>query len=72
MPWHESQLDWNVAVTVTGAVRFESVQTFVGGKTLVDVVHRVFEGTPLADVMGRIAAKSAGNGAWHAAPEADD
>ncbi|HSD89730.1 MAG TPA: SPFH domain-containing protein [Kofleriaceae bacterium] len=49
-----------------------SVQTFVGGKTLVDVVHRVFEGTPLADVMGRIAAKSAGNGAWHAAPEADD
>jgi major vault protein len=49
-----------------------SVQTFVGGKTLVDVVHRVFEGTPLADVMGRIAAKSAGNGAWHAAPEAED
>ena len=33
-----------------------SVQSFVGGKTLVDVVSRVFEGTPLADVMGRIAA----------------
>ena len=46
-----------------------SVQSFVGGKTLVDVVGRLFEGTPLADVMGRIAAKSAGNGAWHAGDE---
>lgn len=46
-----------------------SVQSFVGGKTLVDVVQRVFEGTPLADVMGRIAAKSVGNGTWHATEE---
>jgi major vault protein len=49
-----------------------SVQSFVGGKTLVDVVQKVFEGTPLGDVMGRIAARSAGNGAWHAEPAADD
>jgi major vault protein len=47
-----------------------SVQSFVGGKTLVEVVQKVFDGTPLGDVMTKIAAKSAGNGSWHA--EADD
>ena len=32
-----------------------SVQSFVGGKTLVDVVGKVFTGTPLAGVLDRIA-----------------
>ena len=44
-----------------------SVQSFVGGKTLVDVVGKLFAGTPLAGVLGRITerAGAGGNGAWH-------
>jgi hypothetical protein len=43
-----------------------SVQSFVGGKTLTDVVDRIFAGTPLAGIMERIktrAATSNGDGA---------
>jgi major vault protein len=47
-----------------------SVQSFVGGKTLVDVVGKVFGGTPLAGLMERVT--SASNGASHAAAIADD
>ena len=39
-----------------------SVQTFVGGKTLVDVIDKVFAGTPLAGVMDRVKAKTLTNG----------
>jgi major vault protein len=50
-----------------------SVQSFVGGKTLVDVVGKVFAGTPLAGVMTRIADRSHGNGsAAYATGDADD
>ncbi len=42
-----------------------SVQSFVGGKTLVDVIDKVFAGTPLAGVMERVKAKALTNG--HAA-----
>jgi major vault protein len=43
-----------------------SVQSFVGGKTLVDVIDKVFAGTPLAGMMGRVVAKTLTNG--HASP----
>jgi major vault protein len=36
-----------------------SVQAFVGGKTLTDVIDKVFAGTPLAGVMDRVKAKVA-------------
>ena len=39
-----------------------SVQTFVGGKTLTDVIDKVFAGTPLAGVMDRVKAKTLTNG----------
>ena len=42
-----------------------SVQAFVGGKTLTDVIDKVFAGTPLAGVMDKVKAKVA-NG--HALP----
>jgi major vault protein len=42
-----------------------SVQSFVGGKTLVDVIGKVFDGTPLGGVMKKVTERSNGNGAWH-------
>jgi major vault protein len=39
-----------------------SVQSFVGGKTLTDVIDRVFAGTPLAGLMDRVKARTATNG----------
>jgi len=39
-----------------------SVQAFVGGKTLTDVIDKVFAGTPLAGLMDRVKAR-VGNGA---------
>ncbi len=45
-----------------------SVQAFVGGKTLTDVIDKVFAGTPLAGVMDKVKAKVA-NG--HALPAAN-
>jgi major vault protein len=38
-----------------------SVQAFVGGKTLTDVIDRVFAGTPLAGLMDRVKARAAGS-----------
>ena len=35
-----------------------SVQSFVGGKTLTDVIDKVFAGTPLAGVMDKVKAKT--------------
>ena len=43
-----------------------SVQAFVGGKTLTDVIDKVFAGTPLAGVMDKVKAKVGMNG--HALP----
>jgi major vault protein len=37
-----------------------SVQSFIGGKSLADVIDRVFAGTPLAGLMDRVKARSAG------------
>jgi major vault protein len=48
-----------------------SVQSFVGGKTLVDVVGKVFAGTPLAGLVAQVSTR-AGNGAWHAEDDAGD
>jgi major vault protein len=45
-----------------------SVQSFVGGKTLVDVVGKVFAGTPLASLVDQLHER-AGNGAWPAEDE---
>jgi hypothetical protein len=42
-----------------------SVQSFVGGKTLTDVIDKVFAGTPLAGMMDRVKTKVA-NGNGHA------
>jgi len=39
-----------------------SVQSFVGGKTLTDVIDKVFAGTPLAGLMDRVKARTATNG----------
>jgi major vault protein len=39
-----------------------SVQAFVGGKTLTDVIDKVFAGTPLAGLMDRVKARTATNG----------
>jgi hypothetical protein len=36
-----------------------SVQNFVGGKTLTDVIDKVFAGTPLAGMMERVKTKVA-------------
>ncbi len=36
-----------------------SVQSFVGGKTLTDVIDKVFAGTPLAGVMDKVKARTA-------------
>jgi major vault protein len=46
----------DVLVKVADAM---SVQSFVGGKTLTDVVDKVFAGTPLESVMQRVKAKAA-------------
>jgi major vault protein len=46
-----------------------SVQQFVGGKTLVDVIGKVFTGTPLASMLERVTQASNGSGAYHAADE---
>jgi len=46
-----------------------SVQQFVGGKTLVDVIGKVFSGTPLAGTLERVTQATNGNGAYHAADE---
>ncbi|MCB9575375.1 MAG: hypothetical protein H6709_25140, partial [Kofleriaceae bacterium] len=44
-----------------------SVQSFVGGKTLTDVVDRVFAGTPLAGLLDRAQARAVpSNGNGHA------
>nr|MBA2542926.1 hypothetical protein [Deltaproteobacteria bacterium] len=43
-----------------------SVQSFVGGKTLTDVIDKVFAGTPLAGLMDRVKARTTTNG--HALP----
>lgn len=48
-----------------------SVQAFVGGKTLTDVIDKVFAGTPLAGVLDTVKARatpSNGNGAGKALP----
>ena len=37
-----------------------SVQAFVGGKTLTDVIDKVFAGTPLAGLMDRVKARTGG------------
>ncbi len=39
-----------------------SVQSFVGGKTLTDVIDKVFAGTPLAGLMDKVKAKTLTNG----------
>jgi len=39
-----------------------SVQSFIGGKTLTDVIDRVFAGTPLAGLMDRVKARVTTNG----------
>ena len=39
-----------------------SVQSFVGGKTLTDVIDKVFAGTPLAGIMDKVKAKTLTNG----------
>jgi major vault protein len=39
-----------------------SVQAFVGGKTLTDVIDKVFAGTPLAGVMEKVKSKVGKNG----------
>ena len=39
-----------------------SVQAFVGGKTLTDVIDKVFAGTPLAGIMERVKTRTAPNG----------
>jgi major vault protein len=49
-----------------------SVQSFVGGKTLVDVIGKVFDGTPLGGMLAGVTTKANGNGAWHAAHEGDE
>jgi major vault protein len=46
----------DVLVKVADAM---SVQSFVGGKTLTDVVDKVFAGTPLESVMQRVKSKAA-------------
>jgi major vault protein len=46
-----------------------SVQAFVGGKTLTDVIDKVFAGTPLAGMMDRVKTRTTMNGdAKHALP----
>jgi hypothetical protein len=37
-----------------------SVQSFIGGKSLADVIDRVFAGTPLSGVMDRVKARTVG------------
>ena len=37
-----------------------SVQAFVGGKTVVDVIDKVFAGTPLAGLLDKVKHRSAG------------
>jgi major vault protein len=39
-----------------------SVQSFIGGKTLTDVIDRVFSGTPLEGVLARVKSKATTNG----------
>ena len=39
-----------------------SVQSFVGGRTLTDVIDKVFAGTPLAGLMDRVKARTTTNG----------
>jgi major vault protein len=39
-----------------------SVQSFIGGKSLADVIDKVFAGTPLATLMDRVKARTAGGG----------
>jgi hypothetical protein len=49
-----------------------SVQSFIGGKTLADVIDRVFVGTPLSGLMERVKARTlgaGGNGRAQAAAE---
>ncbi|MBX3156839.1 MAG: hypothetical protein KF773_12645 [Deltaproteobacteria bacterium] len=47
-----------------------SVQAFVGGKTLTDVIDKVFAGTPLAGLMERVKARTATNGDGRSLPAA--
>jgi len=49
----------DVLVKVASAM---SVQSFVGGKTLTDVIDKVFAGTPLQALMERVKAKGDSNG----------
>ncbi len=39
-----------------------SVQAFVGGKTLTDVIDKVFAGTPLAGIMDKVKSRTGSNG----------
>jgi hypothetical protein len=49
-----------------------SVQAFVGGKTLTDVIDKVFAGSPLAGLMERVKGRAGlSNGAGGAAGLAD-
>ena len=42
-----------------------SVQSFVGGKTLTDVIDTVFAGTPLSGLMDKVKARTLTNGHAH-------
>ena len=45
-----------------------SVQSFVGGKTLTDVIDKVFAGTPLSGLMDRVKARATNGEAKHTLP----
>ncbi len=47
-----------------------SVQAFVGGKTLTDVIDKVFANTPLAGLMDRVKQRVAGSNGSHSLPSA--
>jgi major vault protein len=45
-----------------------SVQSFVGGKTLTDVIDKVFAGTPLAGIMDKVKDRVSGGNGEHKLP----
>ena len=48
------------AETLAKVAEAMSVQAFVGGKTVVDVIDKVFAGTPLAGLLDKVKHRSAG------------
>jgi major vault protein len=58
--------------TLTKVAEAMSVQSFVGGKTLVDVVQRVFDGTPIGGMLAQVTQRANGNGAWHGSAADDE